>query len=94
MKKGDGLPGPTTTKSLIEALKKLDTPAQAKVVPAENPEKIKIAGLIENAKKNSMISRMSSSESFYSGSSPALIDYAVIKQRDGEFYIYDKPSSD
>jgi len=94
MKKGDGFPGPKTTKALIEALKKLDTPVQAKAVPTENGEKIKIDEIIGNAKKNSMISRMSSAESFYNGSSPALIDYAIIKQPDGEFFLYDKPSID
>lgn len=94
MKKGDGFPGPKTTKALIEALKKLDTPVQAKAVPTENGEKIKIDEIIGNAKKNSMISRMSSAESFYNGSSPVLIDYAIIKQPDGEFFLYDKPSSD
>ena len=41
-----------------------------------------------------MISRMNSTESFYNGSSPVLIDYAIIKQPDGEFFLYDKPSSD
>lgn len=87
----DGLPGPTTTKALIKELQKRDTPVQEKVVPAENTENAKISELIGNAKKKSDIVYLTWAGSFYNGSSPTSIEYAVVKQLDGEFYLYDKP---
>lgn len=90
----DGLPGPTTTVALITILD-----ATENAINKENEErkineqdKKNVTASIENARKPSMISRLSWNGSYYNGSSPAIIQYAMIQQPDGEFYIYDIPN--
>lgn len=90
----DGLPGPTTTMALIATIdaseRSIDRENEAKKINEQ--DKKNLATTIENAKKPSMISRLSWNGSYYNGSSPAIIQYAMIQQPDGEFYIYDTPS--
>jgi hypothetical protein len=54
-------------------------------------EQVRVKEIIANAQKPSMII-LSWNGSFYNGSSPKIIDYAVVKQDDGEFFIFDKPT--
>jgi hypothetical protein len=49
---------------------------------------------IGHAQEKSMIESLSWNGSFYNGSAPKLIDYAVVKQPDGELYVFDKPNQD
>ena len=46
------------------------------------------------AKEKSMIERLSWNGNFYNGSSPKLITYAIVRQIDGESYVFDKPNQD
>lgn len=48
---------------------------------------------ITNAKKPSLI-LLSWNGNFYNGSSPNIIDYAIVRQPDGELYVFDKPNQD
>ena len=59
---------------------------------AEEQKKALIA--IGHAQEKSMIWQLSWNGSFYNGSSPRLIDYAVVKQPDWDLYVFDKPLKD
>lgn len=56
-------------------------------------ENIRVRAIIEKAKSPSPISKWSGDGSFYNGISLRRIDYAVIKQDDGEYYVFDKPEA-
>lgn len=55
-------------------------------------EQKRVVEIMELAKKASMIQRMNGNGNFYNGSAPLLIEYALIKQGDGELYVFDKPN--
>lgn len=55
-------------------------------------EQKRASEIMELAKKPSMIQRMNGNGNFYNGSAPLLIEYALIKQGDGELYVFDKPN--
>jgi hypothetical protein len=55
-------------------------------------ENAQVQSLLLQAMKYSPISRLNGglSGSYYSGSAPRRIEYAVVKQNDGEYFVYDK----
>ncbi|MDD2891786.1 MAG: hypothetical protein PHQ95_02370, partial [Candidatus Gracilibacteria bacterium] len=84
----DGFPGPETTKALIEYLNSKSVAPEIKDVKNIDfiTDQINADKAILEAKKGVDING-----SFYSSGDINNIDYALIKQPDGEFYLWDKP---
>ncbi|NDK19959.1 hypothetical protein GW819_03900 [Candidatus Gracilibacteria bacterium] len=91
----DGFPGPETTKALIEYLNKNMVDTSSKSVIPEIKEEQEIDFSSEQIITNKAIAEakkgININGSFYSSGDINNIDYALIKQPNNEFYLWDKP---
>ena len=90
----DGFPGPETTKALIEYLNKDAVDSGSKPVVSKIKEEQEIDFSTDQIIANKAIIEakkwININGSFYSSGDINNIDYALIKQPDGEYYLWDK----